>query len=67
MENKNELLKKLGFSDIYLSFVAGVIDQNETEFNQVSQFVYDVISVDTSEIIYPIIEKTEAPINSYIN
>jgi hypothetical protein len=67
MENKIELLKKLGFSDSYLKFVADNSEQNETEFLQVGQFAFDVISVDTSEITYPVIEKTEAPINSYVN
>lgn len=67
MENKIELLKKLGFSDNYLEFVADNSEQNETEFQQVGQFPFDVISGDTSEITYPVIEKTEAPINSYIN
>ena len=67
MENKIELLKKLGFSDIYLKFVTDETEQNETEFKQVGQFAFDIISVDTSEITYPIIEKTEAPINSYVN
>ncbi len=67
MENKIELLKKLGFSDSYLKFVTDKSGQNETEFQQVGQFTFDVISVDTSEITYPVIEKTEAPINSYVN
>jgi len=67
MESKIELLKKLGFSDSYLKFVADKFDQNEAEFNQVGQFAFDLISVETSEITYPIIEKTEAPINSYVN
>ncbi len=64
MENKIELLKKLGFSDSYLKFV---LEESEIAFNQVGEFTFDVISVDTPEIIYPIIEKTEAPINSYVN
>lgn len=67
MENKIELLKKLGFSEGYLKFVADESEQNETGVKQDCQFVFDVISVNTSEIIYPIIEKTEAPINSYFN
>lgn len=67
MENKNELLKKLGFSDSYLKFVTDNSEQNETELQQVGQFALDVISVDTSEITYPVIKKTEAPINSYVN
>lgn len=67
MENKIEILKKLGFSDSYLKFVTDETEQNETEFKQVGQFAFDIISVDTSEITYPIIEKTEAPINSYVN
>jgi hypothetical protein len=67
MENKIELLKKLGFSDSYLKFVTDNSEQNETELQQVGQFAFDVISVDTSEITYPVIEKTEAPINSYVN
>ena len=67
MKKQIELLKKLGFSDSYLKFVADKSEQNETEFQQVGQFAFDVISVDTSEITYPVIEKTEAPINSYVN
>lgn len=67
MENKIELLKKLGFSESYLKFVADETAQTETEFKQAGQFAFDIISVDTAEITYPIIEKTEAPINSYIN
>jgi hypothetical protein len=67
MENKIELLKKLGFSDSYLEFIEDNGDRNEMEFKQANQYSFDVISVDTSEIIYPIIEKTEAPINSYVN
>ena len=67
MENKITLLKNLGFSDNYLKFVTDNSEQNETELEQVDQFTFDVISVDTSEITYPVIKKTEAPINSYVN
>lgn len=67
MENKIELLKKLGFSESYLKFVADENEHFETEFKQIEQFAFESISVDTSEITYPIIEKTEAPINSYVN
>lgn len=67
MENKIEILKKLGFSDNYLKFVTDETKNNETEFKQFDQFMLDIISFDVSEITYPIVEKTEAPINSYVN
>jgi hypothetical protein len=67
MENKITLLKNLGFSDNYLKFVTDNSEQNETELQQGGQFAFDIISVNTSDITYPIIEKSEAPINSYVN
>ena len=67
MENKNELLKKLGFSDELLKIIADETKQIENEFKAVGQYAFDVITVDSSEIIYPIIEKTEEPVNSYVN
>lgn len=66
MENKIELLKKLGFSDEYLKLVSNESLEIETDKKQVAQFGYEVITIDTSEIVYPIIEKTEEPVNSFV-
>ena len=67
MENKFELLKKLGFSNEYLKLISNEIIVTETDEKQLGQFGYEVITIDTSEIVYPIIEKTEEPVNSFVN
>jgi hypothetical protein len=67
METKTELLKKLGFSEDYLQFVSNENDPNDYRNNSDGQYSLDVITINTSEIVYPVIEMTQEPINSYIN
>jgi hypothetical protein len=67
MENRIDLLRKLGFSDAYLKCIDEETQQLPNNNGQSTPLVFDLISVDSSEIIYPIIEKTEAPVNSYVN
>lgn len=67
MEDKIELLKKLGFSENYLKYINCMSNHDDSCTVSIDHFVFDVISVDSSEIIYPVIDKTEEPINSYIN
>jgi hypothetical protein len=64
MENKNEILKKLGFSDEYLK----IIEENASidwypEINNSENF--ENINTNSLDITTPIIEITEKPMNSY--
>jgi len=65
MENKIELLKKLGFSDEYLKFVSDESNKNKPIIE--THDVFDVVTVTSSDITYPVIDKTEEPVNSYVN
>lgn len=67
MDNKFELLKKLGFSDEYLKLISDEIIETKPDKKQIGQFGYEVITIDTSEIVHPIIEKTDEPVNSFVN
>lgn len=64
MENKKDLLVKLGFSDNYLR----ILDENSTgyEFQKIeASFQYTEKEIVDNKIISLIIEKTEKPINNH--
>lgn len=67
MEKKAELLKKLGFSDDYLKLISPEISNAEVDKIHLIQHGFEVVISDSPTNVYPIIEKTEEPVNSYVN
>jgi len=67
METKNELLKKLGFSDDYLKYISEDLSQTQNLEKANPNFTFEELSVFPTEIVYPVIDRSNAPVNNYVN
>ena len=67
MENKIDILKKLGFSDDYLKIISEESHNPNMTVIQASMYNFENINSISSDITQPVIEKTEKPINSYFS
>lgn len=67
MKNKIELLKQLGFSDEYLMYISEEFPQIINAERLDDGYIFEEINVYPTEVAYPIIDKTEEPVNSYVH
>ncbi len=67
METKIELLKKLGFSNEYLKYISEDFSQDNDVVKANENFVFEELNIFPTEIVYPVIDKTQEPVNSYVN
>ncbi|QEH39459.1 hypothetical protein [Chitinophaga sp. XS-30] len=67
MDSKIELLTRLGFSSEFLKHISEDFLEDIEALKARENFVFEELNVFPTEIVYPVIDKTQEPVNSYVN